>query len=345
MVTCNCEVIIKRMKIIVFGATGGIGAYTIMHLLDLKKYELVAVGHRKEDNGFFESYGIQYYSVDVADYDTFDCLPKDDVTAVVNMAGVLPAIKYAPRMYINSFTMGQLNILEYMREVGCKKIIFAQTPADLWYLQNTTEPMPADAQRSFPPSTDHSIYTIAKNAAIDITEYYQNTFGVKWYALRFFNVYLYNPNPFYHVDGVKKWISFRWIIEKAKKGEDIEVWGDPTRSKEMVYVKDVAQLIAQCIEDDGHGGIYNVGSLYQVSLEEQIDGIIEVFTEGKKSKKMYCPDKPDALFNHLDISKTVKDLGYAPKYSYIDWLIDFKEEERMNRFERLWGTKADYELS
>ena len=239
--------------------------------------------------------------------------------------------------------MGQLNVLEYMREIGCKKIIFAQTPADLWYLQNTTEPMSADAQRSFPPSTDHSIYTIAKNAAIDITQYYKTTFGIQWYALRFFNVYMFNPNPFYHVDGIKRWISFRLLIEKAKKGEDIEVWGDPTRSKEMVYVKDVAQLISQCIEDKEHGGMYNVGSLHQVTLEEQIDGIIEVFTKDKKSKKVYRPDKPDALFNHLDISKTINELGYAPKFSYIDWLKDFKEEERLNRFENLWGRMQMYD--
>lgn len=331
------------MKIIVFGATGGIGAYTIMHLLDTKQYELIAVGHRKSDNGFFKSYGIPYHSVDVADYKTFDCLPKEDVYAIVNMAGVLPAIKYDPRMYINSFTMGQLNILEYMREVDCKKIIFAQTPADLWYLQNTTDPMPSDARRSFPPSNDHSIYAIAKNAAIDITEYYQNTFGIQWLALRFFNVYMYNPNPFYHVDGIKRWVSFRLIIEKARRGEDIEVWGNPTRSKEMVYVKDVARLVEQCIENNEACGVYNVGSRHQVTLEEQIDGIIEVFTEGKKSHKVYCPEKPDALFNHLDISKTVEELGYDPQYDYLGWLRDFKEEERINRFERIWGKKEDFQ--
>lgn len=330
------------MKIVVFGATGGIGAYTILHLLETSKYEIVAAGHRKSDNGFFESKGVPYYSVDIADYHTFDCLPKEDVLAVVNMAGVLPSVNYNPRLFVSSFTMGQLNVLEYMREVGCKKIIFAQTPADLWYLQNTNEPMPADAQRSFPPSSDHSIYTIAKNAAIDITQYYQNTFGIQWYSLRFFNVYMYEPNPYYCVDGIKRWKSFRVLIEKAQKGEDIEVWGDPTRSKEMVYVKDVAQLIAQCIEDKEHSGIYNVGSLQQVSLEEQIDGIIEVFTENKKSKKIYRPDKPNALFNHLDISKTIKELGYAPKYSYIEWLKDFKEEEKQERFEKIWGKSEDY---
>ena len=327
-------------KIVVFGATGGIGAYTIMHLLESKNYELVAVGHRKSVNGYFEDFGIPYYSVDIADYKTFDCLPKEDVYAVVNMAGVLPAVKYDPRLFISSFTMGQLNVLEYMREVGCKKIIFAQTPADLWYLQNTEEPMLADSQRSFPPSTDHSIYTIAKNAAIDITQYYQNTFGIQWYALRFFNVYMYDPNPYYHVDGIKRWISFRLIIEKVKKGEDIEVWGNPTRSKEMVYVKDVARLIEQCIEDEEHSGVYNVGSLHQVTLEEQIDGIIEVFCGEKKSKKIYRPDKPDALFNHLDISKTVAELGYKPQYGYIEWLKDFKEEEQKERFSKMWGKKV-----
>lgn len=50
-------------NIIVFGATGGIGAYTVLHLHDTGKYNVIAVGHRKNDNGFFEQYGISYYIV------------------------------------------------------------------------------------------------------------------------------------------------------------------------------------------------------------------------------------------------------------------------------------------
>lgn len=329
--------------IIIFGATGGIGAYTALHLYNSKKYHVVAVGNRKSDNGFYQQYDIPYYSVDITNYDSFNVLPKESIYAVVNFAGVLPSKNYDPRKFINSFTLGTLNVLEYMREVGCKKIISAQTPADLWYLQNTSSPMPADAQRSFPPSTDHSIYTIAKNAAIDITEYYHNTYGFSRFILRFFNVYKYHPNPYYHVDGIKRMMSFRLLMEKAKNGEPIEVWGDPTRTKEMLYVKDLSRLVEQCIESDLQGGIYNVGSLKQVSLEEQIDGIIEVFSNGKKSEKIYCPHNPDSLFNHLDISKTVSELNYSPQYSYIDWLKDFKEEERLQRFRLLWGDKVDYD--
>ena len=262
---------------------------------------------------------------------------------VINFAGVLPARNYDPWLFINSFTLGTLNVLEYMRNVNCRKIITAQTPADLWYLQNTATPMPADAPRSFPPSTDHSIYTIAKNAAIDIIEYYHNTYNFSRFILRFFNVYMYHPNPYYYVDGVKRMMSFWLIIEKAKKGEPIEVWGDPSRTKEMLYVKDLSRLVGQCIESQLDGGIYNVGSLKQVSLEEQIDGIIEVFTQDIKSEKVYCPEKPNALFNHLDISKTIAELNYSPQYSYIDWLRDFKQEEEQNRFAKLWGNKEDYD--
>lgn len=332
-----------KKTVLIFGATGGIGAYTALHLMESGNYRVIAVGNRKFDNGFFIQYGIPYYSVNVSDYSSFEVLPEDNIYAVVNLAGVLPARTYDPRGFIDTFTKGQLNVLEYMRKVGCNKIISAQTPADLWYLQNTSSPMPADAQRSFPPSTDHSIYTIAKNAAVDITEYYHNTYGFSRFILRFFNVYLYHPNPYYHVDGKKRMISFRLLMDRAEKGEDIEVWGDPTRSKEMLYVKDLAQLIAQCIESPLEGGIYNVGSLKQVTLEEQIDGIIEVFTKEKRSKKIYCPSKPNALFNHLDSSKTIKDLKYKPTYSYYDSLVDFKKELEQNRFTKLWGVREDYE--
>ena len=329
--------------VIVFGATGGIGVYTAIHIIESKKFNVIAVGHRISDNGFYEQFGVEYKSVDLSDYSSFNCLPDSEVFAVVNLAGVLPARGYDPRKFIESFTLGQLNVLEYMRRVGCRKIISAQTPADLWYLQNTDKAIPADAQRSFPPSTDHSIYTIAKNAAIDITEYYHNTYGISRFILRFFNVYLFHPNPYYYVDGKKRMISFRLLMDRAENGDDIEVWGDPTRSKEMLYVKDLAQLILQCVESDIEGGVYNVGSEKQISLDEQIDGIIKVFSSKRKSKKIYCPEKPNALFNHLDSTKTVKELGYSPKFSYLDSLLDFRKEMESNRFKKIWGTRADYE--
>ena len=55
--------------VLIFGATGGIGAYTALHLKE-KKYNVIAVGNRKSDNGFFQQYDIEYYSVDISNFDS-----------------------------------------------------------------------------------------------------------------------------------------------------------------------------------------------------------------------------------------------------------------------------------
>lgn len=41
-----------KQKIVVFGATGNLGAYIAVHLNE-QGYEVIAVGHRKSDNNFF----------------------------------------------------------------------------------------------------------------------------------------------------------------------------------------------------------------------------------------------------------------------------------------------------
>lgn len=44
-------------KVIIFGATGTVGAYTSLFLKDLG-YDVIAVGRRKSDNNFFGSSNI-----------------------------------------------------------------------------------------------------------------------------------------------------------------------------------------------------------------------------------------------------------------------------------------------
>ena len=79
-------------RVIIFGATGNTGAYFTDYCkknLDPREYEVIAVG-RKNTN-FFEDNHITYYQVDIRKQDDFEQLPQDDVYAVVNMAGLLPA--------------------------------------------------------------------------------------------------------------------------------------------------------------------------------------------------------------------------------------------------------------
>ena len=213
-------------KIIVFGATGTLGANIATHLTKLG-YEVVAVGHRKNDNGFFADYGIPYFSVDISKVDDFEKLPIQDYYAVVHFAGALPASMkgYDATLYISSIIQGTYNVLEFARKVNADRFIFPQSLFDISYLFGSKTPIPPDSLRKAPLDGDHAMYVIAKNAAVDMIEHYYKIYGLKRFIFRLSRIYLYHPNPYTYTDGEKVMISDRYLIYRAMKGEKIEIWG------------------------------------------------------------------------------------------------------------------------
>lgn len=331
-------------KIVVFGATGNLGANIAVHMKK-QGYKVIAVGYRCSDNGFFASKGMEYYSVDIKEKDSFNKLPQEEIYAVAHFASSLPSrYAYDPKDLFESITIGTLNVLEWMRKVGCKKIVFPQTPSDMVKYHNNGSVIPSEAPRHFPLTGDHAVYTIAKNAAIDLMEHYRAEFGIHFFALRFFTIYQYHPNAYHYADFKRRMMPYRMLMDRASKGLPIEIWGDCKKAKEMVYIKDFVRLVQACVESDKEGGCYNCGNGWQVSLEEQIKGIVEVFSpKDNPSPIIYCPEKPDPLQNAFDMTKTFADFPeYRPEYSYIDQLQDFKKDMEEEPFALLWGTKNDY---
>ena len=330
--------------IVLFGATGLVGAYTAM-ALKKNGYDVIAVGRRKNDNGFFVNNGMNYVSVDIKNKEDLQKLPQNNVFAVFHFAGAMPAHMkgYNPYEYLNSNITGTLNVLEYARNARVNKFIFSQSVSDVLYLGGTTHPIPADSEMHHPLKGDHAVYSISKNAAVGLIRHYEAEYGITAYILRLPTIYAYHPNPYYFVDGKKKWLGYRFLMKKAKKGEPIEIWGNPQNQKEFVYVDDFTQLCECCLKS-GKGGIYNVGNDFPISFGEQLKIMIDVFAENdKKSELSYRPEMPSSPQFILDISNAKRDLGYAPKYDCRKAFEAFKKEERLQRFKILWGTESDYD--
>lgn len=334
----------KKDTILVLGATGNLGAYSSLALKNAG-FHVIAAGKRKSDNGFFEEKGIEYVSVDITEKESFVKLENKKIDIVADFAGELPSrCIFNPQALIRTITEATMNILEFMRKVGAKKIIFPTTPYDLFQYHETGQPINPDLPRSYPPTGDHSIYAIAKNAAVDLIENYHNEYGISRFILRFFTIYQYHPNAYHYVDGKMRKMPYRRIMEGAKAGKPIAIYGDPTRVKEMVYIKDFTKVVVAAAESELEGGFYNIGSPDRVSLEEMIRGIVEVFsTDDNKSVISYDPSKPDTLQSILDWTKTKKDLGYEPEYDFIKMMEDFKQEMEVEPFAKLWGTSDYYE--
>ena len=333
-------------KIILFGATGNVGMYFADYCaknLDKNQFELVATGRKNTD--WFERHNITYMQVDLRCEEDFKKLPDKDVYAIVNMAGILPAYlkEYDPYKYIDTNVTGGVRVLEYARRVGADRTLYMQTWAEMAGYWGKEEVLSPKMTRKLCFTGDHAFYAITKSMVVDAMEHYHQEFGIKNFVFRLPNIYLYNPERYYYVDGVAKPIAYRYMIDKAIRGENIELWGNPDAFKDIVYVKDFCQMVYKALFAQVDGGTYNVGTGQRTTLREQIEGMISVFSpKDHPSKIIELPEKPTFTSFVMDIENAKADLGYLPKYDYIAYLEDYKLEMNSNRFCGLWQDQTKH---
>ena len=328
-------------KIIVFGATGNTGAYFVDYCnshIDKTKYEVIASGI--DDTDFFTNQGIKYIRLDITKQEEFNKLPFEDVHAIVNLAGVLPAYlsSYNPFVYINVNITGAVGILEYAKKVGADRVLYAQTWAEMAGYWGKEEVLSPRMERKLIYKGDHAFYAITKSMVVETMKHYHQEYGIKDFIFRLPNIYLYSPQKFNYIDGIKKPIAYRYMIDRISEGQDIEMWGNPDAFKDMVYVKDYCQMLFKALFAEVDGGTYNVGTGVKTTLREQINGMIKVFApKGTDIKIIEKPEKSTFTSFVMDISDAEHDLGYKPEYNYIAYLEDYKKEMQANRFAPLFN--------
>ena len=233
--------------IIVIGATGFVGMYTVERLLQAGK-SVLAAGRNRALGRQLEEAGAQFVTLDITKKEDFEQLPTTDVEGVIHLAGLLPA--NAPvdidkdenaADYFEVNVIGTINVLEYCRRNGIRKVIGSTSYSDVagaWrkgYAIKETEP------RDFHFTGDHAAYVISKNAASDVMEYYNQQHGLQCAWFRFPPVYGVGPHASIYVNGKVYKSGIQTFIENAAQGKDIELWGDPHITRDIIYVKDVAE--------------------------------------------------------------------------------------------------------
>lgn len=325
-----------KKKIIIFGATGNVGSYVWKYALDFfdpNQYEVIASGRR--DTDFFAKQGYPYYSVDLSKPEDFEKLPQENVYAVIYLAAQIPSYMkgYAPEKYVQSNILGAFNVLEYCRKAHADRILFSTTVFDVSLAVKDGVALKPDTPFNFSYKGDHALYVITKNTAIEFLKHYYAEYGLKYFIFRFPTIYSYSPYHYYHPNGVKTLRPLYRMIDAAQKGEPIELWGDPNYSKDMVHVYDCAQMICKAALVDRETGFYNVGTGIPVTLQEQIETIIKVFSpKDHPSQIVYRPEKPCGGGFLMDIQNAKEELGYEPQYDCLRLFEDYREEMKINRF-------------
>ena len=115
--------------IIVIGATGFVGMYTVERLIKAGE-KVIATGRNGKLGTQLERMGAEYIPLDITKKEDFDKLPKEGVEGVILLAGLLPANAKVnldrdenAADYFEVNVIGAINVLEYCRKNGIRRVI------------------------------------------------------------------------------------------------------------------------------------------------------------------------------------------------------------------------------
>ena len=128
-------------------------------------------------------------------------------------------------------------------------------------------------------------------------------------SLRYFNTYGPGENTKgAYASPISKFIS------SALNAKDIEVFGDGTQSRDLIYVKDATDASIAAYERGKAGESYNVGTGLTTSFNEIADMVKSISKSDSKIVHVKNPFKNYQMFTQADMRKTFRALRFKPSY-------------------------------
>lgn len=208
-----------------------------------------------------------------------------------------------PREYNTVNVGGTVTLMEAMRDVGVRRVVFISSGAV--YGDQGNEPFAEDALPN-----PHSPYAVSKLAA----EYYVRTIGALWgietVCLRVFNAY--GPGqrlPPAHAPVIPN------FLHQAVRNGTIVVHGDGNQTRDYIYIEDIVQaMVAAATAPDINRQVINVGSGKPTSVRELIRLIMEL--TGSHAEVIYNPRLSGGVsWMCADLKRASEKLNYYPQTS------------------------------
>lgn len=293
------------MRVFVTGAAGFIGSNMVDRLL--------AAGHSVAGFDNFST-GERRFLESATAHSKFtlheaDLLDRKNLTRA--MEGAELVVHFAanadvrfgtehPRKDLDQNTIATWNVLEAMRESGCKRIVFSSTGS----VYGEPEIFPTPETCPFPVQT--SLYGASKLAAEGLIQAYCEGFGMQGYIFRFVSI-LGERYSHGHV--------FDFWQQLSEHPDHLHVLGNGHQKKSYLYVEDCIDAILTALERaDAKVNIFNLGTDEYCEVNDSIGWICEHLKLHPKltysgGERGWVGDSPFIL---LDCSR-IRALGWSPR--------------------------------
>ncbi len=232
-----------------------------------------------------------------------------------------------PREALEVMHDGAFNVVEACARHGIKKLVAASSAS----VYGTAS--------SFPTAEDHhpynnrTLYGAAKVANELMYRAFNDMYGLRYTAMRYFNVY----GPRMDREGKYTEVLIRWY-DRIKRGEAPIIFGPGDQTMDFVYVEDVARANILAMKAAASDEVFNVACGVETSLRQLSDALLRAM--GAKFQPTHVPlpaeRKAVEVLRRLgDTRKAERLLGFRAEVGLdeglrrlVRWLDDYGETVR-----------------
>ncbi|MCC5891798.1 UDP-glucose 4-epimerase GalE [Exiguobacterium sp.] len=313
------------MSVLVVGGAGYIGSHAVRALLD-RGQEVIVIDNLQ--TGHIESVPseVTFYEGDIRDRAFMEAtFARETITDVLHFAAnsLVGESMDEPLKYYDNNVFGTQVLLETMRKHGVGRIVFSSTAAtygdqDVMPIRETAETNPTNT------------YGATKLAMETMMKWCDRAFGIRFVALRYFNVAGAHPTGEIGEDHTPETHLIPLVLQVANnQREAITVFGDDyatpdgTCIRDYIHVTDLVDahvLALDYLERGGDSDVFNLGTETGFSVLEIIEASRRVTGHAipVKTGERRAGD-PAMLIASPDKAKRV--LGWKPERSTIDLIL------------------------
>jgi UDP-glucose 4-epimerase len=313
-------------KVLVTGGAGFIGSRTVDELLPCGCSEIVVIddmirGRPENLAAALVSGRVRLVHGDICDRALMRGL-VDGSDTVFHLAALrITQCAAEPRRAMEVMVQATYDLLETCVEANVSKVVMASS-ASIYGMAS-----------AFPTNEDHNpygnrtLYGAAKAFGEALLRTFNDTYGLDYVALRYFNAY----GPRMDIHGRYTEVLIRWM-ERLADGAPPIIFGDGSQTLDMVHVDDIARANVQAARAPATDVALNIGSGAESSLLE----LAEMLAAEMGAAHLRPIHQAERAVNPVpkrqaDIRRAAEVIGFSPAVTLEEGLRDLVNWWRAER--------------
>jgi UDP-glucose 4-epimerase len=307
------------MKIVVTGGAGYIGSNVVALLLEAG-HEVIVLDDLSEGNESTIPSGAQFVKGNAAGFSSL-FHSTDNIEVVIHLAAFIAAGESVkkPEKYWQNNLAGSLSLLDAMRDIGIKKLIFSSTAA----VYGNPETVPIEETAAKNPTNTYGMTKLAVDMAISSEAV---AHGLAATSLRFFNVagayknFGERHSPETHIIPL--------ALSAANSDAEFTIFGDDystpdgTCIRDYIHVYDLSKALLLALDklQPSRHTIYNLGNGNGFSNRQVIQTVEKVTG---KSMNVKIGDRREGDPTSLVASSQLasRELGWVPEKPELETMV------------------------